>query len=34
MGGEGTVITPSPEAVKTYDTIYQEFVERFANEQV
>jgi sugar (pentulose or hexulose) kinase len=34
MGGQGTVITPSPKAVKSYDIIYQEFVEKYANEQV
>jgi sugar (pentulose or hexulose) kinase len=32
MGGEGTVITPSTKTVKLYDSIYQEFLERFANE--
>jgi sugar (pentulose or hexulose) kinase len=34
MGGEGMVITPSVKTVKTYDSIYQEFLERYVHEQV
>jgi xylulokinase len=34
MGGEGTMITPSTEAVKLYDSIYQDFLERYVHEQV
>ncbi len=34
MGGEGTVIAPSADAVKVYDSIYQQFLERYAHEQV
>ena len=34
MGGEGTVITPSADAVRVYDSIYQEFLERYVHEQV
>jgi xylulokinase len=34
MGGEGTVITPSTKTVKLYDSIYQEFLERYVHEQV
>lgn len=34
MGGEGTVITPSADAVKVYDPIYQQFLEKYVHEQV
>jgi sugar (pentulose or hexulose) kinase len=34
MGGEGTVITPSASAVKEYDSVYQQFLERYVHEQV
>jgi xylulokinase len=34
MGGEGTVISPSPKTMKLYDSIYQEFLERTVHEQV
>lgn len=34
MGGEGTVITPSTTTAHLYDSIYQEFLERYVHEQV
>ena len=34
MGGEGTLITPSAEAIRAYDPIYQCFLEKHAYEQV
>jgi len=34
MGGEGKVITPSAKTMKLYDSIYQEFLGRYVDEQV
>jgi len=34
MGDEGKSITPSNEATELYDTIYQEFLEKYVHEQV
>jgi sugar (pentulose or hexulose) kinase len=34
MGGEGRVISPSAKTVKLYDSVYQEFLERYVHEQV
>jgi xylulokinase len=33
MGGEGKVITPSVKTVKLYDSVYQEFLGRYVDEQ-
>jgi hypothetical protein len=33
MGGEGKVITPSAKTVKLYDSVYQEFLGRYVDEQ-
>jgi xylulokinase len=34
MGGNGRVITPSAKTTKLYDSVYQEFLERYVHEQV
>ncbi|MBN2553700.1 MAG: hypothetical protein JXB06_13065 [Spirochaetales bacterium] len=34
MGGNGRVITPSAKTMKLYDSVYQDFLERYVHEQV
>jgi xylulokinase len=34
MGGDGKVITPSAKTMKLYDSVYQEFLGRYVDEQV